>query len=334
MKVLYFVHTAYPEANGIAIHLHYLQKNLAGMAETSLIQGRGIAIPGFSSMRVPLMEFFRGFAAPCDLVHVHGYSLFTAAGAILARLRGKPFVWTVHGVPKFSDRRKWLLGLYNFLFLGWLKSADAIISVSHDERVGGWEKAGRPINYLPNGVDTDLFKPASSYRQSRHAGYFGRLDKDKGVEELMQIKSFPLLLAGPDEGMLEKLKSMGELQYRQARHEDMPALYNQCRYVLLPSRYEGYPLTMLEALACERPFVARPVGEIPAVMQQLFGEKWKKYMIEGSELLESRLARLEKENLEQELKAARKAIEQTLSWKVVAGQTFGIYEKTLEKKKR
>ena len=180
-----------------------------------------------------------------------------------------------------------------------------------------------------------MFRPAGSYRQAKYAAYFGRLDKDKGVEEMMGIRSLPVLLVGPDEGMLDKLRAMGGLQYRSAPHEEMPSLYSQCRYVLLPSRYEGYPLTMLEALACERPFVARPVGEIPQVMKELLGgDKWRKYMIGDDEPLEAPLARLEKENLEPELKAARRKIEQTLSWSAAAARTCAIYEQVLGKRRQ
>jgi glycosyltransferase involved in cell wall biosynthesis len=337
MKILHFVHTAYPEANGIANHLYYLQKSLPKEAQAIIVHGKGIAIPGFSSMRIPLAEFWRALFIPCDIIHVHGWSLFSAFGAILARLRKKPLVWTVHGVPKFEDKRKWLLKLFNFLFLGWLKSADEIISVSHDEVVVGWQeemkKRGKKINYIPNGVDAGLFKPFGSYKKAKYVGYFGRLDKDKGVEEIAKIKKFPILLAGQDEGMLQKIKRImkGRLKHiKKSTHDKVPLVYAKCRYVILPSKYEGFPLVMLEALACQRPFIASAAGEMPIVLRQLFGKKkWKKYMLEPTRGIEDVLLELEKHDLQPELEAARKIIKQKFSWKIVASKTFEIYKKAI-----
>jgi glycosyltransferase involved in cell wall biosynthesis len=123
----------------------------------------------------------------------------------------------------------------------------------------------------------------------------------------------------------------GRLKHiKKSTHDKVPLVYAKCRYVILPSKYEGFPLVMLEALACQRPFIASAAGEMPIVLRQLFGKKkWKKYMLEPTRGIEDVLLELEKHDLQPELEAARKIIKQKFSWKIVASKTFEIYKKAI-----
>jgi len=49
--------------------------------------------------------------------------------------------------------------------------------------------------------------------------------------------------------------------------DDMPSVMNAADVFLLPSRFEGMPISVLEALASGLPVVARSVGEIPLVVR-------------------------------------------------------------------
>ncbi len=49
--------------------------------------------------------------------------------------------------------------------------------------------------------------------------------------------------------------------------EELPSLYASFDALLIASRYEGGPYTMLEAMACGVPVIATPVGLVPAVIE-------------------------------------------------------------------
>ena len=46
----------------------------------------------------------------------------------------------------------------------------------------------------------------------------------------------------------------------------MPAIYNGARVLALPSHYEGFGLTALEAMACGTPTVVSDRGSLPEVV--------------------------------------------------------------------
>lgn len=94
----------------------------------------------------------------------------------------------------------------------------------------------------------------------------------KGHDLLLQVlaqpqwrnRSFALNLfgTGPDENVLRSLSSNFQLNNLHFRGyvSDVRAIWEQNHLLLLPSRYEGVPLSVVEAMWCERPAVVTDVG--------------------------------------------------------------------------
>ena len=328
MQVLYFVHT-YGERNGIANHVLSLTRALPSGVKAQVIGGKGASLPLFSSLRFPVGEFFSALRADFDIMHVHGYgNFYSFFGALISLLRRKPLVWTIHGYPRLSGARRLFYYVYRYLmapFIFW--RARRIISVSGDILPLLKKETKKPIAVLPNGIDLSFFKPSSSYKQASCACYVGRLDPDKGVQRMMECSSLPLLFIGPNEGSTRaKLEAQARQMGRQAEFAEcefskMPSQYGRCRYVILPSKYEGFPLTLLEAVAMERPFLSNDVGEVKATLSALF-EKPERYLLRGN--IQEKISELEKSDLQPELREARKRAAK-YSWESVAQKTAAIY---------
>lgn len=134
------------------------------------------------------------------------------------------------------------------------------------------------IRLVPEGVDTDLFKPLATSDDDRHKPYrflcVGKWEVRKGMDKLLrawqmafkpgddvelvlhchnpyataynpqaivdrlQLKSAPIIISPPT----------GEVH-------DMVALYNSCDAFVLPTRGEGWGLPIIEAMACARPVI-------------------------------------------------------------------------------
>jgi glycosyltransferase involved in cell wall biosynthesis len=129
---------------------------------------------------------------------------------------------------------------------------------------GGWP--GDRINVKPN------FAWTSNRREGpgRYFLYLGRLSPEKGVSTLLRAwrrsSAAHLLIVGdgPTARALRR-EAPSNVDFRPAvPAAEVPALIQQARAVLLPSRcYEGQPRTILEAYAAGVPVVASDIGALP-----------------------------------------------------------------------
>lgn len=141
---------------------------------------------------------------------------------------------------------------------------------------------------VPLGVDLERFgrtAPLLSRRAGAcRIGLVGRADVPmKGIDlALAAISALPASLqdglelvmpvAPPDQAAIAALAdSVGATRWlsiiEPVSPTDLPALYASFDALLVASRFEGGPYTMLEAMACETPVIATPVGLVPEVIE-------------------------------------------------------------------
>ena len=328
MRVLFFVHT-FEEKNGIALHVQNIVKFMPKEIECAAISGGAFSIPFFSALKFPIKENWDALTTDFDVMHIHGYgNFFSFFGALIATIKRKPLVWTIHGYPRIGGARKLFYFVYRYFMAPIiLWKADRIIAVSEEAKRILASETNKEIVVMPNGVNLDLFKPRQTYLKQKHACYVGRLDEDKGVMRMLDITSLPVLFIGPDEGNTKnKLKQEAErvgrtVTFEEVEPDKMPDAYEKCKYIILPSKYEGFPMTLLESVAMERPFVSTDVGEVKKTLSTLY-DKPEKFIIK--ENLDEKIDELDLEDLEAELKKARKKAE-AYSWKSITALLAKMY---------
>ena len=117
---------------------------------------------------------------------------------------------------------------------------------------------------LPCGVDTTRFVP---------------IDRAPARRELGLPPDRPLLLFPSDPARPEKRYDLAKalagdvelLVLRDVEPARVPLWVNAVNAVVVPSDREGFGLAVLEALACDVPVLATPVGIAPDVLQGLAG---------------------------------------------------------------
>jgi glycosyltransferase involved in cell wall biosynthesis len=210
-----------------------------------------------------------------DVVHLHDtLYMGNLLAAFIARLRRKPVVVTQHIglVPYRSAIARWLMVTANRLLSApLLERADCVAFYSHAVRAyyDGLCNWRTPPYFVPNGVDTSLYRPASSLerREARSAlelnddvkvcVFVGRFVEKKGLvllERLAAATPRAIWLfagSGPMDPQAWKLNHVRV--FRGRRRETLRELLWAADLLVLPSVGEGFPLVVQEAIACGLP---------------------------------------------------------------------------------
>jgi glycosyltransferase involved in cell wall biosynthesis len=286
-----------------------------------------------------------------DLVHAHGVRAGLAAGAA-ARSDAVPhLIVTIHNAvfESGSTRRGAESVAHRMLAL----LAEQRICVSEDvaraARAAAPAKAGSVL-VMPVGADPTPVKPAEAAAAREQLGIeagrplvvsVGRLDPQKGFDVLvdatarMNGSSPPIVVIcgeGPARPELEeRIRALGLVGRVRllGNRQDAKALIAAADAFCMPSRWEGSPLALHEALAAGRPVVAAAVGGIPELLT--FGQAGLLVPPEDPGALAAAVGRvLSDRHLAEQLGA--RAIEAAEAWPdaaTTARRVADLYEKIL-----
>ncbi len=217
------------------------------------------------------------------LLHVHGYKA-TILGGCLGLAKRIPAVGTFH-----TEAGKWPeVSHYARIETHVIRRLKGMVAVSEPIRRELERRqvpAGR-IRVIPNGIpDAYTSRPpkeniAALADRSPRLVFVGRLSREKEVGLLIEAVSrlrseFPrigLAVAGdgPHREQLERqvdaLALRGSVRFL-GYVEDVGQLLAACDCFVLPSRMEGMPIALLEAMSFATPIVATAVGSIPSVVR-------------------------------------------------------------------
>lgn len=220
-----------------------------------------------------LLAVLRRAVAAADVIHVHGFLYLGSWCALLwAWWFGKPLVVTEH-VGFVPYRQDILNGIQRLALAAtarvFLARADAVVTLK--STVLDWLARLTPyperLHFVRNGIDTARFAPATPAEQAAArealgipagrpvALFVGRFVEKKGVDKLLQAAdgSFELVLCGRGE---PPVAGPGVTVLLGVEHACMPDVYRAADVFVIASHGEGFPLAVMEAMACGLPVVA------------------------------------------------------------------------------
>jgi glycosyltransferase involved in cell wall biosynthesis len=239
-----------------------------------------------SAIDIPALRSIRSIIrkSTFDVIHAH-----SSKAGFLGRLATLPcpkstFIYTPHciaintGLPR---RQKQIARIAETLLAPW---TDHFIAVSLPEKqaiLRAHLAPSRKVHLVYNGVEASRFATTfnADFKAPFTIGCFGRLSPQKNQEFALKVlfelrkqqKEIKVLFAGDGEikSSLQQLSQNLHLQDAviwQEETRDTSKLYTQCDAVIQPSRWEGCPYTVLEAMASARPVLASPAGAMPHLL--------------------------------------------------------------------
>jgi glycosyltransferase involved in cell wall biosynthesis len=216
-----------------------------------------------------------------DVIHHHA----STPAAVGSRPRGIPTVFS-YAAPVGATGRATTWGalspLSELVERVACRRSDHVVAVSRFTegflRTRYHVPTGR-LSVIPNGVDTSLFAPGADEPTDRTIACVARLSPYKDQATLVAALGQPelagagvrLVLVGPPDdaayaaslrrlagelGVQDRLEIAGPMDFSR-----LPDLYRSAAVVAAPSRAEGMPLALLEAMSCGRPVVASAIPQ-------------------------------------------------------------------------
>lgn len=209
-----------------------------------------------------------------NILHFHELELSFPTFSMSIR---KPKILHLHGLD-FDTLARNIIGRWLFK-----NSANIYVAITR-QMIRDLIRLGitsSKIKYVPNGVDTKLFRPDKN-KQSNLVIFVGRVSYGKGVHILLEALDYiktPICLAvvGPIEHNSIKILEMIKEKNSKGRHKvmylgplDQPDIikwYQKASILVLPSFWEAFPIVILEALACETAVIATSIGGIHEIIK-------------------------------------------------------------------
>jgi glycosyltransferase involved in cell wall biosynthesis len=286
----------------------------AGFKKSVSVDGVNF-VPCFSTDALyPVDNWFfnRTLAGAADAIKADVYEAHTVSGygflkTLKKRNTKKPFIQTVHGVladeyvqsfqggsPTFRTKlANLIMWQLSRLEQESVKNATLTVTISKysfEKIVQFYDAEKTKIRIVPNGVDTQRFRPTKECKKIKHqigidnnlcVLFVGRLIPRKGLPFLIEaakeiIKEFSqtmFVIAGDGPlknnllAHLERINLSGNFAFLGDVNEKvLPALYNCADVFALPSIQEGQGIALLEAQATGKPVVAFNVGGVKEAM--------------------------------------------------------------------
>ena len=248
------------------------------------------------------------------------------------------------------------------------QSADRIIATNPQEKedlIDLYDTDPDKITIIPCGVNLDLFQPLSQEESKKEIAfstddflitYVGRLEERKGIDTLLEAiylvdnPSIQAVIVGgpPTEKPFLSWAELSEEPYREymamideygiekqitftggKSQDQLSKYYSAADITVIPSYYEPFGMTAIEAMACGSSVIASRVGGLKSTVKEnkvgaLFEPRNAAQLAEKIKII------FDQPSINAEMrKNARPYVEENFSWKSVAKSVAVVYQELL-----
>lgn len=331
----------------------YYFKNLSNFLKNKLTIDTPYALP--SKLRKEIKNY--------DIIHIHEHRHSLAIATSHYAIKNNiPYVLQAHGsvLPFFQkEKMKEIFDkMWGFKILHNASKVFALTEIEKEQYLKMGVKEEN-IEIVPLGINLEEYNdlpPKGNFRQKHNINdedklllFVGRIHKIKGLDLL--IESFALLndieslslklvIVGPDDGFLDELKKfMKKFDINQDKviitgplyDEDKKEAIVDCDIFIMPSQYESFTTSGLEAMACGKPLILTKNNHIHTWVNENLGLSCEY----EKEDLSNKIKKLLKNQdlVESYGKNGIKEIKEKYNWDSIENQIYSIYGEIIENNK-
>lgn len=274
---------------GISAVANFIVKNNRDVNYLLFEQGkRDAAKGGYRRVFELIANFKKWFAIldnyPDAIIH---YNFPLSPAAIIrdyvfmkvAMTRKRKMIVHVHGgLYMNQDRMPWLIKRILQEIFGW-KIPFVVLGEKEKKKIQSRYNTSE-IVVLPNCVDVDIRYKKKYSEECMNLGYIGRITSEKGMRELIEackeLKNlnvcFNLSVAGAEDSSTNYVDSFKELLGDRFTYVGIVSGEEKIRFIsnldifILPSYFEGLPLSLLECMSYSVVPISTKVGSIPELI--------------------------------------------------------------------
>lgn len=208
-----------------------------------------------------------------DLIHAHMVHAMVFGSILRLFNRSVPLIYTPHSIQFGIWYRKWLIKI-----LKSLRSQDVLFSTDHHSGI-----FKNSYEVIPNGIKISKEITVEDKFDTFTFLAVGRLESMKNHIELISITkklikkySFRIIIAGEGPLRQELEKSIDENGLKDTIkllgfRNDILSLCQKSHVFIMPSLWEGLPVSILEAGSVKLPVITTSVGSIPSLIDEETG---------------------------------------------------------------
>lgn len=302
------------------------------------------SLPLFSSSLTKLLRLNKKITDSENVNHFlsHDYLIFSNLPSTSTTLI------TVHDIYRLKTRKTIKDSLISWLSCRNLSKAERLIVPSISTKkdlIKDLKIKEEKIEVVPMGIDPQKFSKTESEKldlPDNFLLYLGGSIERKNTEflidifkELQDLNNLHLVIGGSmdDKSKSKIMKKSIKHDLRERVHfkgwikdKNLPELYSRAKLYIHPSKYEGFGLTPLEAMACETPVVVSDRGSLPEVVpyEEMVSE------LEAAVFASKIRKLLKDEALYTEMSKKSRKNAESLTWKKTIARYDKIYDEVLE----
>lgn len=275
-----------------------------------------------------------------DIVHLHSTFagvLGRAALLLLWLFRRPRVVYCPHAWAFMMEGSAKKQRAYAMIERLLLPLAHRIICVSAFERAEAerFGLKGEKIALIHNGVPVPETVPAREAAETLRLLFVGRLDRQKGFDVLLEIvaalegEPFHLTVVGDAVHAQVEIPERSNISYAGwVKASEVPGYFARADILVMPSRWEGFAMGPLEAMAHGLPILASDCCSIPEIV--LEGKTGRLFAVGDSQAAAEALRDTSLPEWAAMGQNARLLIEERFTAARMTGETMALYEELLK----